>query len=199
MTVRTMATLAAVLAAAIAAGSAGATTPPKAARDGIVVHGNWTLVVRNKQHRIVRVRRFHNALTPDGASFLVNMLGGVGVPYLWSVALNTSTPAANACWLGLGNGCWISEQPGSEVFATTHFVETLTVSRDSAPELVLQGSIAAPGDATVRQVLAGFTNCPAAGACSAGSRMVFSAHDVSPGVPVTNGQTIAIKVVYTFS
>jgi hypothetical protein len=74
---RVAAIFAAVLAVAVV-GTAGAslmlrmTAPPSATQ--VTVHGQWTIIVRNKHHKIVARRHFENALVPSGAAVLARLL-----------------------------------------------------------------------------------------------------------------------------
>jgi hypothetical protein len=84
---------------------AGATPAAKAApskggnREGIAVHGHWTIEVRNPDGKVVNHREFENMLSPGlgsgagGASLLAAILGRVVTPGGWAVLLTDATSA----------------------------------------------------------------------------------------------------------
>ena len=84
--------VAAIFAAALAVavvGTAGAslmhrmTAPPTATQ--VTVHGQWTIIVRNKHHKIVARRHFENALTTGGAGLLARLLSRSSAAGSWGV------------------------------------------------------------------------------------------------------------------
>jgi hypothetical protein len=84
--------VAAIFAAALAVavvGTAGAslmqrmTAQPTATK--VTVHGQWTIVVRNKHHKIVARRHFENALTSGGAGLLARLLSRTSAAGSWGV------------------------------------------------------------------------------------------------------------------
>ena len=84
-----LAAFAAVALVAAIVGTAGAgllhrvAAPPLGSK--VTVHGQWTIIVRNKQHRIVARRHFENSLVSSGAGTIAQLLTGNVVAGSWGV------------------------------------------------------------------------------------------------------------------
>src|SRR5438093_5811943 len=76
-------------------------------KEGIKVHGHWTIDVRNPDGRLVTHREFENALTPDGGNTLAKIFGRINMPGLWQILLNSS-PDSIGPWGPNTNG-WMTE------------------------------------------------------------------------------------------
>ena len=175
------------------------------ARQGIVVHGKWQLVVKS-HGKVVRVRRFENALASDGAKALIRVLGRQNTVGRWSVELNGSNPnsTAHPCNNAGIQFCWISAETDTTFNGFIGPVSrNMTATVDTTtPELLLKGSITATADATIGQVVSGIMLCNAtslATDCKGAGLSLFTVAGVNPGVPVSNGQQVAITVHFTFS
>src|SRR5487761_573882 len=131
--------LVAVLAMAIAPAAAASRShvhKPSAA-GSIVVHGRWTIDVRDTNGGLVHRYRFENSYV--GGPFLAALLQReIGVGY-WEIALK-----GTRC--GVGTMCDVCESSLVCVPA-----ETLTATV-SGNDLVLQGSLTAPVDDTITDV-----------------------------------------------
>src|SRR5450432_2056893 len=82
-----------------------ASEPAGGPKEGIKVHGHWTIDVRNPDGKLVSHRDFENALTIDGATLMALILGRVNTPYQWAIILAHS--AFGPC--GIGFPCLIVE------------------------------------------------------------------------------------------
>jgi hypothetical protein len=195
---RVAAIFAAVLAVAVV-GTAGAslmqrmTAPPSATQ--VTVHGQWTIIVRNKHHKIVARRHFENALVPSGAAVLARLLSRASAAGSWGV--------------NIGFGAIVdSTNTASD---SPPFYKNLTVtaptSGPDANKVVLSGTATPSADTTINNVdtyLGECTGPPTAGCTSpASSQFTHKALDGLNGdpaaVPVAAGQQVAVTVKLSFS
>ncbi len=92
----------AVAVAFLAAGSlrVGAQAPAngtRAPKEGITVHGHWTIDVRQPDGTLVTHREFENALTAQGAALIADLLAGRVVPSNWRIGLVTENLDDSPC------------------------------------------------------------------------------------------------------
>jgi len=160
----------------------------------IVVHGHWTIVVRNHGGAIVTRRTFENSYLPGGA-VLPSVLGRTNSVGLWGVDLS-----GNAC--GRSSACLIVENGFSNT--TEPMSSNLTVATGAGGgALVLSGSIVAPSSGQITDVLSYVGLCsptvPPTIPCVGGYLTPFTAKQLGTPVNVTAGQQIAVTVTFTFS
>ena len=195
---RVAAIFAAVLAVAVV-GTAGAslmlrmTAPPTATQ--VTVHGQWTIIVRNKHHKIVARRHFENALVPSGAAVLARLLSRASGAGSWGV--------------NIGFGAIVDST--NTATDSPPFYKNLTVtaptSGPDANKVVLSGTATPSSDTTINNVdtyLGECTGPPTAGCVSpASSQFTHKALDGLNGdpaaVPVAAGQQVAVTVKLSFS
>ena len=195
---RVAAIFAAVLAVAVV-GTAGAslmlrmTAPPSATQ--VTVHGQWTIIVRNKHHKIVARRHFENALVPSGAAVLARLLSRASGAGSWGV--------------NIGFGAIVDSI--NTATDSPPFYKNLTVtaptSGPDANKVVLSGTATPSSDTTINNVdtyLGECTGPPTAGCVSpASSQFTHKALDGLNGdpaaVPVAAGQQVAVTVKLSFS
>jgi hypothetical protein len=195
---RVAAIFAAVLAVAVV-GTAGAslmlrmTAPPTATQ--VTVHGQWTIIVRNKHHKIVARRHFENALVPSGAAVLARLLSRASGAGSWGV--------------NIGFGAIVDST--NTATDSPPFYKNLTVtaptSGPDANKVVLSGTATPSADTTINNVdtyLGECTGPPTAGCTSpASSQFTHKALDGLNGdpaaVPVAAGQQVAVTVKLSFS
>jgi hypothetical protein len=195
---RVAAIFAAVLAVAVV-GTAGAslmlrmTAPPTATQ--VTVHGQWTIIVRNKHHKIVARRHFENALVPSGAAVLARLLSRASGAGSWGV--------------NIGFGAIVDSTntaPDSPPFYKNLTV-TAPTSGPDANKVVLSGTATPSADFTITNVdtyLGECTGPPTAGCVSpATTQFTHKALDGLNGdpaaVPVAAGQQVAVTVKLSFS
>ena len=195
---RVAAIFAAVLAVAVV-GTAGAslmlrmTAPPSATQ--VTVHGQWTIIVRNKHHKIVARRHFENALVPSGAAVLARLLSRASGAGSWGV--------------NIGFGAIVDST--NTATDSPPFYKNLTVTAPTtgpdANKVVLSGTATPSSDTTINNVdtyLGECTGPPTAGCTSpASSQFTHKALDGLNGdpaaVPVAAGQQVAVTVKLSFS
>jgi hypothetical protein len=90
--------------AAAAANSGQASKPatagerrPGGTKEGIKIHGHWTIEVRNPDGKLVSHTEFENALTPFGVTQLSEVLIGAGVPGGYTVNLISGVEFTGPC------------------------------------------------------------------------------------------------------
>jgi len=195
---RVAATLAVVLAVG-GAGAAGAsllhqTSTPTAA-NYVTVHGQWTIVVRNKQHRIVARRHFENALVPSGAAVLARLLSRASAAGSWGVNIGFGAIVDS-----------LNTASDSPPFYKNLVVTAPTTGPD-ANKVVLSGTATPSADTTINNVDTYLGECtgPATAGCvsPASSQFTHKALDGLNGdpaaVPVAAGQQVAVTVKLSFS
>ena len=195
---RVAAALAAALAVAVV-GTAGASlmhrlsAPPTATQ--VTVHGQWTIVVRNKQHKIVARRHFENALVPSGAAVLARLLSRASAAGSWGVNIGFGAIVDS-----------INSASDSPPFYKNLTVTAPTTGPD-ANKVVLSGTATPSSDTTITNVdtyLGEYTGPATAGCVSpASSQFTHKALDGLNGdpaaVPVAAGQQVAVTVKLSFS
>ena len=175
-------------------------------REGIQVHGHWTIEVRDPDSGLVERREFENALSPNADTVLARILAGISTVGHWQLVIDSSVSGNGPC----GQACLILESSapgaGSNLFktltVTAPFVGTTNVGK-----LVFSGSATATNNGQVNVVrtvnayceptLAPSTNC--AGATSGAFNNAITFASISPAVSVSVGQQILVTVVIGFS
>ncbi len=100
--------------AAEPAGPAGQVVP-KGQREGIKVHGHWTIEVRNPDGKVVSHREFENSLATNlggGAPLLAAILGRNVTPGSWQVLLFDNISQANLIVINEANSEAAAACPG---------------------------------------------------------------------------------------
>jgi hypothetical protein len=200
-------------AASTAAQQATTITPPAAApvqtgssglQDGIKLHGNWVLDVRNPDGTLVAHSEFKNALRPSGNFALGSLLQGVPLQDFY-VTFNegitfpdpTITPL---CAGEAGAGCkvfvpggFVSRLVRSDLVPGVNAFGTLVKSAPTG-SCVLSGSftVTAPGSSQIRRAI---------------TRLVFSQFSdidltmatLPTPVPVVQGQIVQFTYTLSFS
>jgi len=194
-----VAAIVAVVLAAVGAGAAGAsllhqTSTPTAANN-VTVHGQWTIVVRNKQHRVVARRHFENSLVSTGAGTIAKLLAEQAAAGSWGVNITFGAivDANNSA----------SDSPP---FYKNLQVTAPTTGPD-ANKVVLSGTATPSSDTTITQVdtYLGLCAAPATAGCTTAASPQFT-HKALDGlngdpaaVPVAAGQQVAVTVKLSFS
>jgi len=197
------------------------------AREGIKVHGHWTIEVKNPDGAVVTHREFENSLAPNGAGayLLSGVLGRTFTVGAYSIEL-TAIPSGNNVGLTPGAGAMFFDEPGSPSItngvaeqqcvtnpATSACSVNLTATPNTrAGTFTLAGSAVVPSSFGANVVFVGTFNetclptvtpqaCPQIG--GGGSYLTQRILDGQNGdpqpVPVSAGQTVAVTVVISFS
>jgi hypothetical protein len=107
---------------------------------GIVVHGVWTIEVRNRGGRLAARRSFENALVPTGATALAGFLGRGSLVGMWQLSLAPAGVCDPNLFCNIRESTSIGVPPA--VAARTLTVATPATGPD-AGKVVLTGSVVA--------------------------------------------------------
>lgn len=181
--------------------------PSGGPREGVKVHGHWTIDVRNPDGTLASHRDFENSLQSPGAKTLVGSLSRSSVTGLWAVQLQSSTGAP----CNSTSVCLLSE-PAEASFTTADSFNLAVSAPTSGPnsgKLVLAGSVTVSASAVLINVATTVDVCAVgvdATACNfakiltptTGSPFFTSALITTP-VSVVPGQLVQVTVVISFS
>jgi hypothetical protein len=180
-------------------------------KEGIKIHGHWTIEVRNPDGKLVTHREFENALDYNGAKALAEFLARVYTPGMWAISLHS------------GVSQMVIQEPGSDITTPSSSVllfKTLTIRPPSlsSSSFVLSGYTTPLGQDAIYDVVATLnkrciytTNLSPAQCASNPSSggplssengiTVFNleAGSSTPPVSVSAGQIIQVTVTITFS
>lgn len=191
------------------AGAGSGMVPNRAAagpREGLRVHGHWTIEVRDPDGKLVLRREFDNALViPTGATHLANIMGRARTVGLWRINTLGADQICEATPGGSPAACEIVESTDGLISNTAFKTLTVGVSGSVPAELVLNGSLVAQRTGAIEQVRTFNLYCanvtsPAAcpNSTAAGADMVTGTVLVSP-IAVQAGQQVQVRVAITFS
>jgi hypothetical protein len=182
-----------LVALAVALAPSGVSAGPD---ESIGVSGHWVIEVRDPDGTLVTRREFHNALV--GASRLSEHLRGVATPGPMRVAMTcTSITCVKPCPIG----CSITEARAVGA-ATTSLFKNLTVT-PLPTGFELRGFAVASADGTIERVATFVGLCPptvAPASCPVSQESsALTSTNLSPSVPVANGQQVLVTVTVSFA
>ena len=195
-----------VLAAALGAGGTAAAQegPGGGPKEGITVHGEWTLVVRNRDGSTAGRYEFSNALQDPSA--LLVILARQNSPGAWGVRLGP--PQFGLC----GGGVPLLACEITETFNPDPGLSPLTIGIPNTGPLlgrfVLKGTLRASIAGSIERVATTLAICPRATppglGCRTPSPNGFEIRPevtgtAIPAIPVQAGQTVDIQVVISLS
>jgi hypothetical protein len=175
---------------------------PGSPREGIQVHGHWTIEVTNPDGTLAERREFDNALQPDGAQVIAKVLGRENSVGGWQIDVEGEENAFlrnSAPFRGM-----IVENSSYPSLGTNVFT-TLTVSVPTSGanvrKLVLSGTATAQRNGTINRVqtyvYAQNSSTPPSSSYSSAS-FGFTSASLSP-VNLLTGQQVSVTVVISFS
>ena len=178
---------AAAVALILAAGAAGVEAQSS---EGIKVHGDWTIEVRQPDGTLVSKREFKNALAVEGRGTLLTLLTAAteGKP-TWGINLLPQDPAPAACADG---SCPTIQPVPAGLYPTVPQNLTVTTANGA---ITLNGSVTANQIGSIGVVSTYLFFCSTTG-CSALEK--FSGTNITP-IVVMPGQIVQVKVVISFS
>jgi hypothetical protein len=202
-----------------------AQTPAKAAtspageskggqKEGIKVHGHWTIDVRNPDGKLATHREFENSLTAEGAEFLTTVLTRRNTFGAWAIALRNTTDVSVPYLLIEETGTvFPGVPPGTLPSPTTSLnFKTLTIvglTPAGTLQFGLSGNATALTGGTYNfvETLVGWCNGGStASQCASNPQFAlhFTAFVLGPSassapVTVSAGQIIQVTVVISFS
>jgi len=175
-------------------------------REGIVVHGVWTVVVKNADGSVASQTRFENALVQGSGDQILNrLLSRASAVGFWGIELYGATARLCADARGLPDLCRISEPGAGGSAAFPNLVVSTPSTGSARGRLVLTGSVKAnnpelTGPTQLVQLTSGVTEtCTPVTACPGGGT-VFTQKDLgTTGPTVAAGQTIDVRVEFSFT
>lgn len=179
---------------------AQAAAPPAGPDEAIKVHGDWVIVVKNPDGTVAARHEFQNALVPNGATLLTQLLAQDTTSGEWLVSLASAGQQCNpitnfACVITQGR----SNRQGVN---STDLTATVPTAGANAGKLVLRGTVRVPQDTVFNLVLTQLATCAPsldAPACIAANHATFSSRTLNPTVPVVTDQIVDVTVVISFS
>lgn len=158
-------------------------TPAPGMREGIKVHGDWTIELRNPDGSLASHHEFKNALTTVGASNLTTLLAGAGTACKWAI---------------------VTEFPGSSGSAQTCHQDSGCLSVTAgATDVTLRGRLVPlPNSWVISGVRTSISFRDSAGSCpepSAHPSQAFTRRTLDAPVSVQPEQSVDVKVVFSFS
>jgi len=160
------------------------TSPARGQKEGIKVHGHWTIEVRNPDGTLVTHREFENALTPFGTLSLAFILSRSKTPGLWTIHLGGANTAIDIYEP--------AEADGAVVFKNLS-VQGFNTPLDGGVKLSGSATAATNGNIAVVGTAVQLQPC---GPCGYGG---FSAATLATPVNITAGQFIQVTVRISFS
>lgn len=186
------------------------TSPSGGPKEGIKVHGNWTIYIRNADGTLVSHHEFKNALTISGGALLGRFLQRTHKPGEWVISLASEVAHLNPCEVNIAGpmpcGIYESTTQLSTSEASGQF-NTLTISSEGGPNTnrtVLAGSAKARKNGVIDNVATLLINsCPvdSQGVCngSGAGNELFTRTTLATPINVVAGQIIQVKMVISFS
>jgi len=172
--------------------------------EGIKVHGQWTIDVKNPDGSIASHHEFKNALDSFGATALAQMLGRQKVTGFWGIGLWHVGSGLRAPCPSYFNGSCVIGEVGSpdpeEQFKT--LTVTVPTAGPNAGKLVLSGNATAEADGDIARVFTQVGLCAgntAPASCTRFRDIGFTAHNFASPIVVLAGQIIQVTVVISFS
>ena len=151
--------------------------------EGIKVHGDWVIDVRESNGTLVSHHEFKNALTTEGKQLLAALLAGAPSERRWTVSMVGEFIREISCFGFMS--CTLSQDANSLTIAAEgdHFVLTGQATMDSTGKIWMVGTSVTP----CQQVVA----CPP---------YSFTSKNFDPTrIAVTAGQIVQVKIVISFS
>jgi hypothetical protein len=186
--------------------AAAQTASPAGPREGLRVHGHWTIEVRNPDGTLVERREFQNALViPAGANFLANVMGRARTVGGWRIDVFGGVQLCEDPAGGAATSCQITESTDAVISNAAFKTLTVGVSGATPAETVLNGSMVAQRTGDISMVRTFDIYCapstsPAAcpGGAVTGGDLITSTTLGAP-IPVTAGQQVQVRVLISFS
>jgi hypothetical protein len=174
--------------------------------EGIKVHGDWEIEVRNPDGALVQRVEFKNALISSGQFILARLLRGEIVAGAWEVLLFGNNPdqlQGHPCSNSTSPvPCLISEAAGLQVnrpveaASAESIVKLSGVVESRAVPLSAQFAADLP---RITRVWTRLGACPTRIAGETCRTHIFTWHDLSEPIPLLVGQIVQVKVSLSFS
>jgi hypothetical protein len=176
-----------------AAPGAQAPKGPGGPQEGIKVHGDWTLTIKNPDGTIASRHEFKNALVFGGAMTMARLLYGGEAAGRWLIFLHHPDLDPNPRNFHEGMGCTSADQ--CSINATV----SLPSIGPGLARIELRGSAVAIVPMTIGEVTTAVVPCGGGPGDHPCPYEAFSNRTLAAGVQVEQGQTIDVSVVISFS
>ena len=182
------------------AAKAGDEVSGDGSREGIKVHGHWTIEVRNYDGTLDTHREFENSLAGGGDYALSTVFARTNSVGLWQINLRGGCPGSLN-----GSDCIIQENASPQIGAVVF--KGLTISTPATNGLYavqLSGTARASATGQITGVQTLINVCQGGGCAPATSGGIvtagylFSQATITP-INVASGQSIDVTVVFSFS
>ena len=178
--------------------------PSGGPREGVKVHGHWTIDVRNPDGTLASHRDFENSLVSTGAALLVGSLSRASATGLWHVFLDVSVapgPCNSTQLCVIDEPTEIDSAPDSK-----NLTLGAPTSGPNAGSIVLAGSVTVAGGGTFIAVgtLVDVCAVGAATGCNSSDMLsiaptTFTNKVLTTPIAVVPGQLVQVTVVLSFS
>ncbi len=167
--------------------------------DGIKVHGDWTIVVRNPDGSVAAQHQFKNSLavSSNADMMLARLLSGELVAGEWSIGFTPGTLCNPN-----NSPCKIVKAGGAIAGNANNLTAAVATSGPNAKKLVLTGSLRVVNAGNILEVFTTLTTCPGtttAAACTNVRDDPATSHFLNPSIPVAANQMVDVTVVISFS
>ena len=195
-----------MIAATLVLSALGVASPSAQGREGIKVHGDWVIEVRNADGTLAQRHEFRNALVVGkGDVTLATLLSRQNSTGRWEVALwPTDRQNGGICTVDLvPSRCFIAEPFPGAVSTGRAFFNLQAVNPGGTIELSGSATAAFAGD--IKEVETALYLCPPTMSpteCTAtafGSPTSITRRMLPSAITVTAGQIVQVKVVLSFS
>lgn len=172
-------------------------------REGIKVHGHWSIVIKNPDGSVASRHEFENALVSSGSDMLAQLLARTASTGGWGISVVPSGAGLSSC--GGNLPCVVIENGiATGVISVS---SNLTVAYAPNPfRTTLQGSYQATSAGDIAQVFTLLGACPPSvtpSACPTASNNsgqgTFSSRTLASPIAVQSGQIVQLTVTFTFS
>lgn len=182
-------------------------TSPSQPQQGIKVHGDWTIVIRNEDGSVASRHEFKNALVPSlGGQLLLRVLRHDSSVGEWVISIQGTPGPCDRTVAAPGPGnCIFTQLSKTDTNQFPNLTLAIPQSGPDAGKLVLTGSAKAARVSQFTAVTTFIEECPASVApanfCTGNfPQLTFTFQAIgSQNITVVANQTIDVTVVISFS
>jgi len=172
-------------------------------REPVKVHGHWTIEVYNRDGTFASRHEFENALTPNGAQLIADILAGK-TNFGLRIFVTAVEPGLPPCKSGLSatpDVCVIC-QPGDGIwFASATSIFNNLVATATGGTLVMIGKIDIANTTAIGLVISSYSNSTgwSSGDFATTSTFGLTRALLATPIPVEAGQTVRVRVEISFT
>jgi hypothetical protein len=177
--------------------------PSGGPKEGIKVHGHWSIVIKNPDGSVASLHEFENALVGSGSDMLAQLLARSASTGGWGISVVPSASGGSSCG---GNLPCVVIESGLTTGVISVSSNLTVVYSPSPSRTTLQGSYQATSAGDIAQVATLVGACPASVAPSScpnssnnSGQGTFSSRTLATPLTVQSGQIVQLTVTFTFS